>query len=219
MPLMHLSLSDLVTCPRCGPSHGLVLLPTEVRDRRVESGALGCPNCRERFAITAGVADLRGPGSGGSGAPGAAGAVEPETGSESDEASVLRLAALLGLAEPRGPVALAGPAVAAAGGLAALLDGVAVVALSSGEEVVGSGGAPVSWIRSSGPVPFRDGVFGAVALTGPRAELVAEGLRVLRPGGRLLLEPANESVRSAALAAGGIQVLREGPTLVVARGA
>lgn len=213
MPRMHLSLSDLVTCPRCGPSHGLVLLPTTVRDRRVESGALGCPNCRERYAITAGVADLRGAASG------AAVTEESGPGAATDEASVLRLAALLGLAEPRGPVALAGPAVAAAEGLAVLIDGVAVVALSGGEVVEGSARAPVSWIRSSGAVPFRDGAFGAVALTGPRAELVAEGLRVVRPTGRLLLEPATEAVRSAAIAAGGIQVFREGPTLVVARGA
>jgi hypothetical protein len=39
--LMHLSLSDLLTCPRCGPGWGLVLLPGEVRERRVETGVLG----------------------------------------------------------------------------------------------------------------------------------------------------------------------------------
>ena len=56
---MELSLTDLVTCPRCGPTYGLILIPDEVRERRVVSGLLGCPNCRERYGVEAGVADLR----------------------------------------------------------------------------------------------------------------------------------------------------------------
>lgn len=59
MGTMDVALSDLLTCPRCGPMYGLVLLPYEVSDRRVRSGVLGCANCRERYPVEGGVADLR----------------------------------------------------------------------------------------------------------------------------------------------------------------
>lgn len=56
---MHLVLTDRLTCPRCGPQFGLILLAERLEDRRVLDGALGCPNCRDRYPITGGFGDLR----------------------------------------------------------------------------------------------------------------------------------------------------------------
>ena len=58
---MHLLLTDRLTCPRCGPEFGLVLLADRLEDRRVLEGALGCPNCRDRYPVRDGFGDLRPP--------------------------------------------------------------------------------------------------------------------------------------------------------------
>ena len=51
---MHILLTDALTCPRCGPEHGLILLADAIEERRVVSGKLGCPNCRTTFPIAGG---------------------------------------------------------------------------------------------------------------------------------------------------------------------
>ncbi|HWK89996.1 MAG TPA: Trm112 family protein, partial [Longimicrobium sp.] len=61
---MHILLTDLLTCPRCGPEHGLVLLADRIEERRVVRGRLGCPNCRETYPVAGTVADLRVAGAG-----------------------------------------------------------------------------------------------------------------------------------------------------------
>lgn len=215
---MHLSLSDLLTCPRCGPGYGLILLPAVARERRVESGVLGCPNCRERYVIEGGVADLRVPGVGeaveAEGRPGEGVSV---AGLDPDHPEgAVRLAALLGLAEASGPVALAGPAVAQAARLARLVEGIEVVALSS-TATAAAGAMPVSRLTVGGLIPFRPGAFGAMALTGRWSERVLEGLQALRPAGRLLLDPATAAVRERLAGSGAEHVLDDEGTLVVAR--
>jgi uncharacterized protein YbaR (Trm112 family) len=216
---MHLSLSDLLICPRCGPEWGLILLPAEVVERRVRTGVLGCASCRHRYPIEGGIADLRLDDTAGAdhvpaGAVGAAARGEP--GSE----AALRLGALLGLAETRGAVVLAGPASAHAGSLAALLDGVEVVVVG---EAPASGDARVadlpgvSRVLATGRLPFRTGSLAAVAATGPAAGLVEEALRVVRPAGRVLAEPSDQELAARAETAGGARVVAEGDTLVLAR--
>lgn len=54
-------LTDRLTCPRCGPTFGLILLAERMVDRRVRDGTLGCPNCRDAFPVVDGFADLRAP--------------------------------------------------------------------------------------------------------------------------------------------------------------
>src|SRR5512133_2993550 len=99
---MHILLTDLSTCPRCGPEYGLILLVEDIEDRRVVRGSLGCPNCRERYAITDGVGDFRLGEEVALGAPVAAEAV-------------VRLVALAGVTSPPGHLLLVGPAAAHAG--------------------------------------------------------------------------------------------------------
>lgn len=239
MALMDIALSDLLTCPRCGPQHGLILLPEEVRDRRVLGGVLGCANCRERYRIEGGTADLA-PGAGeqegsgeheageheGSGGS-ARGSGEPD-GAEGDsvlgvagEAEVgVRLAALLGLTEGGGTVVLAGHGGRVARAAEALLEvgvDVAVVVVGEALEASGTGGG-ISRLRAAGGVPLRDRSARGVALTGSWSARVEEGSRLVTSGGRLVLDPSPSDGRSRVEAVGLRVLLEEGSVLVAGRG-
>lgn len=205
---MHILLTDVLACPRCGPEMGLVLLADRMEDRRVVEGRLGCPNCREMYGISGGVADLR--------APGVAATMEPAGESaEDDEEAAVRLAALLGLAEAKGMVLVAGPGAALAGRMAALVDGVEVIAVSP---VPTASDAPgVSAVAAGAVLPFRDRVLMGAALTGSAStETLAEALRVLRPGARLVVTRAGDGAGEW-LRGAGAGVLLEQEGVVVAR--
>lgn len=177
---MHVALTDVLTCPGCGPDHGLILLPDEVRDRRVVTGVLGCADCREQYRVEGGVADFTAGGE-------SVGVTEPDGTREGAE----RLGGLLGLGAGSGVVLLVGPAAAHASVLSGLIEGVEVVATLSAP-------APgVSAVRVSGALPFNSVSLRGVALTGGTGDpLLEEAARVLSPAGRLLLEPAPEGARS-----------------------
>src|SRR3954451_16175772 len=114
---MHILLTDLLACPRCGPEFGLVLLADRVEDRRVLEGRLGCPNCREQYPVVHGALDARLPAE----RVASAASVEAAVGAGDDPEAAVRLAALLGLADARGTVLVAGPGAALAGDIAALV--------------------------------------------------------------------------------------------------
>lgn len=216
---MDVELSDLLTCPRCGPTYGLVLVPYEVEDRRVASGVLGCANCRERYPIEGGVADLR---VGAVGDDPAARAATSETEGGADGAGVephVRLAGLMGLGEARGVVLVAGPAVARGPALSELVEGIEVVAVAEASGwSASSAGDPISRIRATTVLPFRSGSLRGVALTGRWAGLLEEGARVLGREGRLVVDPAPPDA-PARLEAGGLSVVaEEGGVVVAARG-
>lgn len=198
---MHVALTDVLTCPRCGPGHGLILLPDEVRDRRVVSGFLGCASCRERYPIRDAVAEL------GAGEPVAAGDAHG-----GDPERAIRLAALLGLADVKGVVVLLGPAAAHAAELADLAEGVEVVA-------AGTRALPgVTVIRAGRALPFQSGSVRGVALTGPdTGALLDEAARILAIAGRLLLDPAPRDARERLERAGLRLVAAEGETLLATR--
>jgi uncharacterized protein YbaR (Trm112 family) len=205
---MHILLTDVLACPRCGPEMGLVLLADRMEDRRVVEGRLGCPNCREMYGISGGVADLR--------APGAAVTAEHAAASaEGGEEAALRLAALLGLAEAKGMVLVAGPGAALAGRMAALVEGVEVIAVSPVPTPADAPG--VSAVAAGAVLPLRDRVLTGAALTGSASvEMVAEALRVLRPGARLVVTEAGEGT-AGWLRGAGAGVLLEQDGVVVAR--
>jgi uncharacterized protein YbaR (Trm112 family) len=211
---MHLSLSDLVTCPRCGADHGLVLLPEVVHGRQVESGVLGCPNCRERYPIAHGVAELRVQKVGAEPDP----APDDGWGARRDDGEwAVRLGGLLALDRSKGVVLVAGPAAAGASTLDGLAEEVEVVVMELGEGSRAT--AEHGGVRIGSVLPFRTASIRGVALTGQATALLEEGLRVLLPGARLLLEPAAAELRTRAAAASASVVLDEGETLVVVRGA
>jgi uncharacterized protein YbaR (Trm112 family) len=203
---MHLLLTDRLACVRCGPEFGLILMAEELRDRRVIRGSLGCANCRERYPVEEGFADLRSP-------PRERERAElPEAPDDPEEA--VRLAALLGLTEGSGRILLTGEAVARAARLAGMVDGVEVVALHAGMRRV-TEEAGVSRISAAGRLPFFDGSFRGIVLTAPGVSgWLDEAVRTLAPGGRLLVRSPREGA-ARALEAAGLELLLEADAAVV----
>lgn len=209
---MHLLLTDRLTCPRCGPRFGLILLADRMQDRRVVEGKLGCSNCRDTFPVHRGFGDLRAPPRGEL----PAGRVgEPGDG---DPAETERLTALLGVAEGPGTLALVGRAARHAGGVAAAVENVEVVGVDAGlarwPET-----ARVSRMVSRPGLPFFDRTLRGVAVDGALgASWIREAARVVASLARVVVVEAPPDARSV-LEEGGLQVLAEEPgTVVAARG-
>lgn len=209
---MHILLTDVLTCPRCGPEFGLILLADRMADRRVVAGHLGCANCRSHYPVRDGVVDLRVGES-----PSAEPADSPEPAAGGEEAAV-RLAALMGLAGASGTAMIAGPGARHAAAVSALVPELEVVAVSDSADAdaatAGAGVSPV--LASDAGLPFRGGLR-AAALTGAADDArLREGLRVLAPGARLVVDPAPAGTGDA-LRALGAEVLLDGDGAVVAR--
>lgn len=179
---MHASLTDAITCPRCGPGYGLILLADEVVDRRILDGSFGCANCRERFPVRAGFGDLR---------FGSA----PAAPRPSDyRVDAMRLAALLGITEGPALVLVAGVEAAQASALADLIEGIEVVAAWAPLEAEAERPG-VSRFAISGNLPFRSASMRAVALTDPdTVRLVEDAARVAAPRARVVIYSADESI-------------------------
>jgi uncharacterized protein YbaR (Trm112 family) len=203
---MHILLTDILTCPRCGPAFGLILQADEMRDRHVVEGRLGCPNCRESFVVSSEVADL-----GGRGGLGMVSGEQEGDGAEPSEAA-FRVAALLGVADAPVMVLLAGFEPALVAEVAALLPNAQVVASAPS----GAAGLPPgpSWAWTAGGLPFRDGALRGVALGGGAASLLPEAVRVLARGARLVLDPAPAEARERVEEAGLELLLEEAGVMV-----
>ena len=201
---MHILLTDVLTCPRCGPQYGLILLADDVRERRVYEGVLGCPNCREQFPIRQGGASL-----------GAA----PLLARDPDEERAQRLAALMGATQ--GMVLVVGPASADAALMADMLTDAEIITSAWGVE----NAAPADEIAGvsrlgfdGGTMPLTNAKVHGVALTGDAAgALLEEGVRVLSPLGRLVLEPAPADAPERLRAAGLRVLARDTERLVAGR--
>lgn len=206
---MFLELAEVLDCPDCGASAGLVAFVDRAESRRVIEGRLGCPLCEievpirrgtmrfdlsdagRRAAPGAGTADPAGTGLGATAAPaGAAAEAAPD--------AALRLAALLGASDRAGMVVLLGPRFAAhAPAIARLGDrlevlvwlpdsgdlsppAAAVEDLAAGVDPL-LGAAPDRW-------PIRSGALHGIALAAPMALQLSEIERCARPGARLVVE-------------------------------
>ncbi|HSJ25590.1 MAG TPA: Trm112 family protein [Longimicrobiales bacterium] len=233
---MHILLTDILTCPRCGPAFGLILLADQVVDRRVLEGRLGCANCREQYPVHEGIARFGGtagkPVADGPGTPGTDTGAGANTGSGStaarspeDPDTAMRLAGLMGVTEGPGHMVLLGDAAAHATAVADMIPGVQVVAAGSdlaawpplpAEYASGDGG--VSRVEVSGRLPFASGRLLGIAVTGSCADAwLEEAARMVAPARRLVLDPAPADAE-ARLVPSGLQVVaHEGSTLVAAR--
>ncbi len=213
---MHILLTDILSCPGCGPQFGLILLADRVEDRRVIEGTLGCANCDGRYPVHGGLADLRIPVEQGTAASEAVARVEEDAGVDTAQRA-LRWAALMGVAEGPGYLLVVGPAAALADGIAALVDNLEVIAASPAS--AGLAEQPgVSRIMVSTKLPFYSGKVRAVALSGTAASrLLEEGARAVGPLGRLVLEPAPEAVDERLANVGMRIVAKQDHTVVAAR--
>jgi uncharacterized protein YbaR (Trm112 family) len=190
-------LTDLLTCPRCGPAQGLVLLVQEVDDRRVRRGWLGCPKCRNDYRVIDGVADLR---------------TEPDAAVDrppavADDELAMKIVALSGLAGEPGYLLLgerlahSAPAVL---GIAPELE--VIVLMSASESCAGIRG--ISPVLVDVEFPFGEYQFRCVAIApGGDPARVAAAARRVAPGGRLLLFDA---------AAGDLEEAERGGLMIVA---
>lgn len=175
---MHFLLTDRLHCPRCGPGFGLILRADQLVDRRALAGALGCSNCRDRFPIVGGFADLR--------PPPRAPLPDVPTAPEPNEASTTQLAALLGVTEGPGHVALIGPLAAYADALADRIGGIEVVAVDPGTRGLDEREG-VSRVAAVGPPPFNPWTFRALAAS--EGDLRVEDLvPLVARGGRIAIE-------------------------------
>jgi hypothetical protein len=210
---MYLPLTDLLTCPRCGPEHGLILLAERIEDRRVLEGTLGCSRCHERYSVAGGFADLRtgaGPGGGADTEP------APLRREAGDRDEAIRLAALMGVAEGPGYVAILGAGAVHAPVVATLIEGLEVIAvdarLAEWPEEQG-----VSRLAVDGVLPLRSYSLRGVALTGMVESLLEEAARVLSHQGRLMIDPAPAEAEARLERLGLKVAAREGKVLVAAR--
>ena len=230
---MNVTLTDHLVCPRCGPPFGLVLLARDVRERRVLEGEFGCPNCRDRFPVEKGFGDLRPPprgvGAGEGGAGGVVGEVEGGRGPAGEvpadieggrgsaggaeragdrQASALRLAAALGVTGGPGLVVVSDVHGAEAVVLARLVRGIEVVVVGWGGRGLRSDG--ISAFVTGPKLPLRDSVVrGVVAEGGSGAGWWGECLRVVMPGGRIVITGATGEARGWVVAAGLVTLLDE----------
>lgn len=174
---MFFELTDLLTCPRCGPSFGLVLLVDQVEERRVRRGWLGCPNCRHDYPIENGAADLR---------------RDPETPGSSrpvfdDEELALKIVALSGLADERGYLLLDERLAHSAVAVTELAPELEVVVVRSTRDDSAEQRG-ISRILSDAQFPLVEyGLHGVAIAPGADLELVAAAARHVKKGGRLVL--------------------------------
>ena len=206
---MHLLLTDRLTCPRCGPEFGLILLAHELADRRVREGVLGCPNCRDEFSIQAGFGDLRAPPRRALEA-GLAGAFGSH-----DAAEAQRIAALIGVARGPGTVALVGGIAGHGPAIALLMEDLQIVGVDSD---LNTWPADPSWSRivSRPGLPFFSRTLRGVGLDGRLGRSwIDEAARVIAPMSRLMVTHAAEET-SAWLEEAGLKIVAAEEKTVVA---
>lgn len=206
---MYLLLTDHLTCPRCGPAFGLILLARHTEDRRVIEGDLGCSNCRDRLPVREGLADLRPPPRD---ARPLADGLRP---ADADPERIEGLRVALGIGEGSGISLLLGSAVTVAPALARACPEV---------EMVAADPRAASWPETSGvtrmlageALPFFSARVRGVVL-GPdvlERSVLEEAVRVLAPRHRVVVLDPPKGTR-ARLAAIGLARSVEGPGMLV----
>ena len=201
---MHLVLTDVLTCPKCGPTAGLIVLADRIERRRILEGKLGCAACQTNYPVRDGVADLRVKNRDLTRTEPLAYAGDP-----------MRLAALMGITEGRGFSLILGPATQVSERITAMVPNLQLVAVEPGPRTPEAEG--VSPVLVDSGLPLTGGSMRAVVLTGDvTAEVLRECARVAAGGARVVIE--SDVVSREAVEASGLRVLAaEGNTIVATR--
>lgn len=213
---MHLLLTDRLTCPRCGPEFGLILLASALEDRVVREGRLGCPNCRDSFPIHEGFADLRAPPRGEL-AGGLVGPPPDRGAAPGGSEDADRFVALLGIVGGPGTVALVGEPARHASALVGAAEEIHVVGVDA--DLRAWPEAPrVSRIVADPGLPFFGSTLRGVGVDGRfGGSWLAECARVVAPRGRVVVVHAQEGTEETLRAAGLTVLASEAETVVAAR--
>jgi hypothetical protein len=173
-------------------------------ERRVRDGSLGCPNCRDRYPVSSGFADLRPP-------PRDRVVVPEESG---DPVDPLAVAALLGIPGGPGNVLLSSEVAPSAGDLAELVEGIEWILLGSASGAEAPDG-PFSPMAVRGRLPLYSRSMRGVVAVGEGGPVgIPELARVVAPMGRLVvLDPPDGT--GERLASEGLEVVLDAPEAVV----
>ena len=173
---MHLELTQILTCPHCGPPNGLIAFVDRMEERRIVEGRLDCPVCERRHVVRGGTVLL---------------SETVEVGGDpADDELAPAAAALLG--PPEGPeiLLLAGGAESLAPMIADLRPEAAVVTFGAAPTAPHPRVYPIVRApeESAGPhLPFRAGSFAGAVLTGAGSDLVGDVAASLEAGARLVV--------------------------------
>lgn len=212
---MHILLTDILTCPRCGPAFGLIALADRMDERRIVAGSLGCANCRALYPIAEGIANLRRPEL-------PALDVGDVAGGSSEDDRDFRVAAATGTQPPGAFVLLLSASGAPAARIGELLSGVRLVSVTpevAGDfiEVDAVEGGSTSGVVAGSALPFRTGSFRAAAVFGKiSVAVMAEARRVLATGGRIVVDLGAEDTAEQLRALGFEVLLDQSGTVVAA---
>ena len=191
---MHILVTDLLACPRCGPEFGLILRADELLARRVLEGCLACANCRTQYPVRRGFSDLRFP---------ASGADSPEPLDAENPREALRLGALLGEGTGGRPIALVGGVAGQARILSGWMEGIEFLAVHADLSDAGEREGITRLGVGAGYLPFLSGSLGGVAVKAPAGlPSTREFARVLAPGSGLVCLEPGESAGAEMEAAG-----------------
>jgi hypothetical protein len=182
----------------------LILLADRMTERRVSDGSLGCPNCRDRYPVTSGFADLR--------PPPRDPVTPPEGGGPPVDA--LAVAALLGIPGGPGNVLLSARVAASAEALAQMVEGIEWILLGSAPGEAAPEG-PFSPMAVRGRLPLYSRSLRGVVAVGEEGPVgVPELARVVAPMGRLVVLDPPPGIRDQ-VAAAGLEVVLDAPEAVV----
>jgi uncharacterized protein YbaR (Trm112 family) len=172
--VVFIELTDHLRCPVAHPEQFLVLLPSSMEGRRVQSGELGCPVCGLVVQLADGIVDW--------------GDAVPSAGHTAITAEAV--AAFLGLSGPGGYVALIGGATVLAEELASRLPGIRLVLVNP---PAGTPDSDAGSVLRAPSLPLKSGSMRGVVLGTEYGESgawvragvdsVLHGLRVVVEGG------------------------------------
>lgn len=200
---MFIELVDVLRCPKPHEESWLVLSASRMQERHVIEGELGCHVCQAHYRIRSGVAVFGQP---------IERAARISRSAPVDDA--MKMAALLGLAEPGGLVIAMGETAVLAPTLEMLIADTQILSINPSALIVGSLSAgPLSALMTTAPLPLSNGCSRAVAIDEAHSapELLAEAVRVLRSRGRLVIPSA------VALPAGVTELARDEHHVVAER--